>query len=163
MSNVRGASRSPVNDNFASGKDFQRPTFIATKKNRALAGPASSSPAWGRQRITFQRGRNCQPAIANLGGSRSIADPTADQHYAKRFRVAQRGDRHASHALPARSSGQVIQRLQPLGVSPRWKKRGASGSQHNRKVEAGFRKRSCCNDVRVRSPTTPASAASATS
>src|SRR5579863_3880756 len=81
-----------------------RRNFVGTKKNRALAGPALSSPAWGRQRITFQRGRNCQPAIANLGGSRSIAGPTAGPYYAKRFHVAQRGDWHASHALPAQSS-----------------------------------------------------------
>jgi hypothetical protein len=139
-----------------------RRNFVGAKKNRALAGPASSSPAWGRQRITFQRGRNCQPAIANLGGSRSIADPTAGPYYAKRFHVAQRGDWHASHALPARSSGQVIRRLQPLGVSSRRQKRGASCSEHNRKVEAGFRKRSCSNDVRVRLSTAPANAARAT-
>jgi hypothetical protein len=140
-----------------------RRNFVGAKKNRALAGPASSSPAWGRQRITFQRGRNCQPAIANLGGSRSIADPTAGPYYAKRFHVAQRGDWHASHALPARSSGQVIRRLQPLGVSSRRQKRGASCSEHNRKVEAGFRKRSCSNDVRARLLRTRANAASATS
>jgi hypothetical protein len=73
----------------------------AAKKNRALAGPASSSPAWGRQRITFQRGRNCVHAVANLGGSQLPHVTQQGLHIANSSRDAQRGRRHASHALPA--------------------------------------------------------------
>jgi hypothetical protein len=106
------------------------------QKNRALAGPASSSPAWGRRQITFQRGRNCEPAIANLGGSRSTACPAVRYNYAKHCRVAQHDDGHASHALPAGRPDKLREHCDDLVCRRNVCRRNAGATRNTQSITA---------------------------
>src|ERR1700722_5958293 len=87
------------------------------EKKPGPRGPGLKFASVGALANHLPEGKNCTTAVAKSGRIAATACRTAEQHYAKGYRVAQHGSRHASHALPARSSGQVTWRLQSLRVS----------------------------------------------